>query len=184
MKQYISFIWLFVAVIAHATPKFEQAVNLYQQKQFDQAYVTFMDIQPKNYAVWYNMGNCAYKKNELDHALACWRCADAFACPQLEKNIKYNIDVVEEKLNKHKEESFLAKIFIFYRSIPLILYQLFFLVSWFLLLLFIKKYNHGTKYTSSLFGLLLFVTVISGLALGFKYHSINQRRGIVMKHHV
>lgn len=184
MKQYISFIGcLLAAAIVHATPKFEQAINLYNHKQFDQAYVAFMDIQSKCSAVWYNVGNCAYKKNEYDHALACWRCAHALAPDSFKDAIEYNIDVVEEKLNKNKEESFLTKIFMIYRSIPLILFQLIFLLSWFLLLLFIKKYNHGTKYTS-LFGLLLFVTMISGIALGFKYHNINQRRGIVMKQHV
>ena len=176
---------LITSAISYATTqKFERAATLYNQKQFDQAYTVLQDMKPKSSTVWYNMGNCAYKKNELDHAIACWRCAHATAYPAARDTIEYNIDVVEKKLNKNTQESFLKKIFDFYRSIALIIFQLFFLVSWFSLLLFIKKYKHGTKYRSLLLGLLLFVTMVSGIALGFKYHTINQHRGIVMRHNV
>lgn len=184
MKHWMIFISCMLNVVIlcadiASVEKFRAATALYNQKQFDQAYVLLQEINPKSEAVWYNMGNCAYKKNDYEHALSCWRCAGSNAS-RLE-NVYYNIDVVEKKLNRTKQESFWNKMYNFYYSMPLIIFQFFFLLPWFLLLLFIKKYKHGTKYRSLFFGVLLFVTMISGIALGFKYHIIKQRKGIVMK---
>jgi uncharacterized protein YgiM (DUF1202 family) len=67
------------------------------------------------------------------------------------------------------------------RSIGLFWLQIFFLIAWFLLLFFIKKYKHGTKYKSLWLGLSLCLTIVTGVILGLKYHSNSQRRGIIMK---
>lgn len=180
----LSLLFIFNSGVINAAQKMQDAVLLYKQKQFEQAYTTLNEINPKSATVWYNMGNCAYKKDEHDYALACWRCAHANAQGSLKNFIEYNIAVAQTKLNKKSEESFLEKILVLYRSIPLIIFQLIFLISWFLLLAFIKKNKHGTKYRSLFFGLLLCVTIITGIGLVFKYRTINQRRGIVMKHTV
>lgn len=184
MKMFTGFLLCLSTNALCVSEKFEMAATHYNQQQFDQAYTILKDLNPKNAPVLYNMGNCAYKKNEFDHALIWWRCAHATASAALKNTIEHNIGIVEKKLNKSAQKSSLKNILAFYRSIALIIFQLFFLISWFSLLLFIKKYKHGTKYTASFFALLLFVSILSGIALGFKYHILNQRRGIVMKHNV
>ena len=189
MKRYIIFLLcVFATNIIHgdsAIPdQLRSAAALYEQKEYDQASVLLRDIHPKNSVIWYNMGNCAYKKNEYEYALSYWRCAYASASSDVKKHIAYNIDVVEQKMGRSNQTSFVKNIYDAYRSIPLIIFQLFFLLPWFLLLLFIKRYKHGTKYKSLFFVSLLFMTIVSGVVLGFKYHIIKQRRGIVMKHQV
>lgn len=165
---------------AHLT----KARDLYAQKDYDTAYAILNSMHPKSAAIWYDLGNCAYKRNEHERALAYWRCAHEFASNNLKENILYNVDMIEKKMNRVDQASFFKRFCDAFGSIPLIVLQLLFLFPWFLLLLFIKRYKRGTRYRSLFFVLLLFMTILSGIALGFKYHIIKQRRGIIMKPHV
>jgi hypothetical protein len=180
------FLAYLVASIASFTcaQKFEIAANLYKQGQFEQAYAILHAVDPKSSTVWYNMGNCAYKNNELYRARTCWLCAEVRAVGDVRQYTEYNLHVVEKKLNIDRKETFFKKIQNFYRSIDLMIIQIIFLIFWFSLLFFIKKYKHGTKYRSLFLGLLLFLVILGSAGLGLKYHSINQRRGIIMKQHV
>lgn len=189
MKNYIIFLLCVInsIVIGSSQEKLDQlksAEALYAQKEFDKATAVLRDMHPKNAIVLYNMGNCAYKKDEYEQALSYWQCAQVHAPSALKENIAYNIALVKNKLPSNTHTSFLKILYDWYYAIPLIVFQILFLLCWFLLLLFLKMYKNGTRYRSLSFGLLLIITIMSGIALGFKYHIIKQRRGIIMEHGV
>jgi len=165
----------------HNETQFALSVSLYQQSKYEQAYTVLQAIDPKNYMVWYNLGNCAYKKGDLQEALAYFRCARLALRGSGSNRTNYNIEVVEKKLGKNLQKLFINKISYLFDQMPLLIVQLIFLLAWCLLFFFIKNRNHGKKYRSLFFVATLFIALVSGIALGFKYYSINQRRGIVMK---
>ena len=55
---------------------FLQAQKQYEQKNFDKARELFASIPNKGEAVWYNLGNCAYKMQDFQAALVYWNCAE------------------------------------------------------------------------------------------------------------
>lgn len=164
--------------------QFARAHVLYQQGNYKEASAILETINPKSYTVWFNLGICAYKQDQLALSLAYLRCARLASMDKRKDRIENAINFVEKKLGKPSQKLFIDKISALFDCMPLLIVQLIFILAWFLLFFFIKNRKHGKKYRSLFFVMTLFVAVASGIALGFKYHSIKQHRGIVMKPHV
>jgi tetratricopeptide (TPR) repeat protein len=54
---------------------FLRANEQYRAGDFDTALATYQKISPKGAAVWYNMGNCAFQKNDQARATLYWQRA-------------------------------------------------------------------------------------------------------------
>lgn len=69
---------------------FLQANTLYQQQQYQQAEQQYLALHDKGYAVWFNLGNCAFHRCNYPQAYAYWlraqREAPCSAQAELEQN--------------------------------------------------------------------------------------------------
>lgn len=162
---------------------FLQANKAYEHTEFQKAHDLYNSIKNKGVATWYNMGNCAYKLGNYNQALVYWNCAKLRA-QSIEVNaIDKNIDIVEDKIELKKTQSYMDKLLAWMihrvNSVSLLVLQLFFLISWFLLFFFIKRYNHGKNYRL-LIGILLLINIVLSLAL-LQKHSQLQLTGMIMK---
>ncbi len=67
---------VFCAISAHTAQElFLTANEQYRGGDFDTALATYQKISPKSAAVWYNMGNCAFQKNDPSYAMLYWHRA-------------------------------------------------------------------------------------------------------------
>lgn len=101
MKIFVIGFILFVSTISFAQSSqeiFLQANKLYNEKQYDSAYHKYESLPNKGVAVWYNMGNCAYKQNNMDNAFLCWARAAKQANATERKMMESNCALVEKQL--------------------------------------------------------------------------------------
>jgi hypothetical protein len=177
------------------TDLFLQANECYKKGDFAHAYDNYDHIQGKTPIIHYNLGNCAYKLNKLGYALLHWRRAEndwgLWDRDDLIKNIAIVRKHIKEKTNKAaKEPTILASvmnglrssggsIISLVRAIPLIYLQLFVLIMWLLLFIYLKNlYRHGRK---SIIYLLFILLTISAATLILKY-SFCYRKQLVITH--
>lgn len=73
---------------------FSQAHKLYQKNECATALKLFDQIPHKSAAVWYNMGNCAYKLNDQIKALLYWKRAYKNGNAQIKKDSLNNIRLI------------------------------------------------------------------------------------------
>ena len=81
---------------------FLQAHNAYKKMEYQQASQQYNQIKDKGYAVWVNLGNCAYHLGEYPQAYACWLRAQNDAPFSLQSTIENNYNLLttehDEKL--------------------------------------------------------------------------------------
>lgn len=73
---------------------FTQAHKLYQQNECATALKLFDQIPHKSAAVWYNMGNCAYKLNDQINALLYWKRAYKYGNAHIKKDSLTNMSLI------------------------------------------------------------------------------------------
>lgn len=78
---------------------FLQANQCYIKKEFKDAENLYKKVPQKSAAVWYNMGNCAYKNGKDFEALLYWKRAKKIGNSQIRSDSSYNITLVSKKLN-------------------------------------------------------------------------------------
>jgi len=184
MMSRLFFILTFFYTIVHAADLeqvFAQANALYGKKEYDRALELYQSMEPKSSVVWFNMGNCMYKKRDYEQAYIFWLCAQDHADEALSADINYNIAAIEKKLDEINQENDSAKDFLSkYGSLfSLFILQILFLSAWFTLIFyFIKMSKHGRKYKPVL-GCLMVTTVILAGLLVIQYQSRLNRPAIV-----
>lgn len=121
-----------------ATEIFNQAQKLYQAKEYQKAAELYQTIEPKNGAVWYNLGHCYAQQNDIYTALICWRRAQKTAYGQRYVATQQCIDAAEQKLGLPHSAPFFKQIVsqlkTYTVAIPLLAWQVFFLFLWYLVL--------------------------------------------------
>ncbi len=108
---------------------FLQAREAYKKKDFTDASHLFEQINPKTSVVWYNLGNCAYKKGDHLNALLYWQRAIANGTPSIIDDSLYNSQVAIKKMNNDAVLTVhTPKIPILYLQLSLLLLLIIFIV--------------------------------------------------------
>jgi tetratricopeptide (TPR) repeat protein len=189
----------FVSVYAQEQEKkiyvdfFEQANALYKQNKYEEALTIYKKISNAGAVVYYNMGNCAYKLNNYGYALAYWRRAErnwdlrrGFELLDNIKLLKNKVSALKkESEEKHKNDVILQEVKNFkltldflINSIPLILFQIVFLIAWIMSFIFIRNLFKAKRKAVIV---MLFTTIaIFGLILVIKYNFEIKQHGVVV----
>lgn len=171
---------------------FAQANELYKQGDFVKAYDLYLQIPNKSCAVYYNLGNCAYKMGKPGYALLYWRKAEndwgLFGRDELLKNIalvkkKALLDEESEQSIVHalkdvlisSKNSFISLI----RAIPLFSLQLLVLLLWIFLFVYLR-YLYRRKQRAIIIALFCFQALFA-FSLAIKYNLQSFRHLVVIK---
>jgi tetratricopeptide (TPR) repeat protein len=125
-----------------------QAHALYKANNYEQALKLYQLIPNKGSATWYNMGNCAYHLGNYMDARLYWKRAERNASHVQRADIRYNIQALDKKVGLQKKETSYAadQGIALILSVPLISMQLFFLVGWFGLWAYVKRWHTKERY--------------------------------------
>jgi len=155
----------------------------YAQKDYDNALHTYDMISKKGRAVFYNMGNCFFRKEDYSRALVCWSRAEIGATPHEYNVIKRNKSLVLKKLGKHKEQSLWYKVFeslyVIMPYISLLLLQLLFLVCWWFFIFVMCKKQTGIRKVAR--SVVCVFIVFFATMLGVRYTQEKDNQAIVIK---
>ncbi len=127
---------LFVALLCgaqNAQELFLRGNEAYEQKQWTDALRSYEVISKKGCAVWYNMGNCFYKKGDALQAIVCWKRAMPGASVDEQFAIAKNLGVAYEKLDYKKDAPVYTMFEQWAHRLPLLPLQILFLLCWYLL---------------------------------------------------
>lgn len=171
---------------------FEKASNLYKKGDYESAMELYKKIPDKSAIVNYNLGNCAYKLNQLGFAYLYWKRAEKNWGPWGRTELLNNLKVLKEKLAEQKkigksnkkdpilQEFKTLKLHVksFIYATPLIYFQIVFLLLWISLFLLIRRLFKNKK--KSLIFMLFTLIAISGLMLISKYNFEFKQIGIII----
>ncbi len=183
----IFFVSIFSAHAQSSEPSlFEQANLSYRAGKYEQALELYNKIPEKTAVLYYNMGNCAYKLKKTGYALLHWRRAerDWGLCNRAEllDNILF-LKLARINGEVHTHHFVMNKMAIWayslIKAMPVLFFQLIFLMLWLLLFLFIRPL-YKKRYTVIL-ALLTMCSVASGLLLAFKYNFMNRQYAVIVK---
>jgi len=187
VKKTVLLLGMFVCFSGFAqTPKkvFLQANKLYTQKKYKNALELYGSVneEGKKYApaVWYNMGNCAYRLGNYAQAIVYWSKSKKGAFLSQLSSIDYNIVLAHEALGVSPINTLWEKTKDIIGLFSLLLLQLMFLLIWFLsfILFFLAKKVSGLLLRILLWANIGF-TILFGAALGVKYYTLAYRQAIV-----
>ncbi|HLJ31209.1 MAG TPA: tetratricopeptide repeat protein [Candidatus Babeliales bacterium] len=155
----------------------------YQHKDYDNALASYELIDKKGRAVFYNMGNCYFHKDDYAQALVYWSRAERGATAQEYDQIKRNKEHVLQIVGIQKEQSWWSIVLhMFHTTLPyvsLIILQIFFLLCWYLFIFYARRENLSSK--KAILSCFSFFIIISGLFLELHYTRQNISTGIVIK---
>lgn len=126
---------------ASAQELFLQANQCYAKKDFKGAAHLYQKIPKKTAAIWYNLGNCAYKNGDELQALLFWQRAKKIGNSTIIHDSSYNCDVVSKKLNLPPSSYTLMP------NIPALPLQILFFSTFSVLLIFNRKLWHAKRFT-------------------------------------
>ncbi len=160
---------------------FLQAAHAYKNKDYEQAQNLYEKIEPKNAAVFYNLGNCAYKRDNFAQAYICWKKAERTASGVARRHIQRNIQECAEHLEHRENSTGVAKVatrvYTMLSRIPSGIVQLLFLVLWYCLwLVGLLRKTKRTVVVGLLMG-----AVGSGVLVAMKYYVDNSCYGLVSR---
>ncbi len=170
---------------------FFNANELYKNGSTDQAYQLYLKIEQPTPAVYFNLGNCAYRQGKYGIALAHWHHAEWNWGLSDHEMLRKNKALAQEKLHvaQQQEEATLLTIIgsgitatwhtllTYARAINLLYLQLFFLLLW-LLLFSLRALKRSTKIHKIC---ALFCCSLVGILMGLKGIAAAQNKGIIIK---
>lgn len=155
-----SMIWIYILIfcthIVHSTHDdilFDQASQLYHQGAYEQALQELQQVEQKNAAVWFNMGNVAYALNDHLHAYLYWLRAQEHGNARIFDIATYNITQLQDSF---VEPTSALYNWLWWLSKYSLLWQLICLLLWYLLL-YLLYAQRKTTYKALLCSILLFL---------------------------
>jgi hypothetical protein len=138
MNRIVLSLLLCLSVIQRVQPKnceelFWQAKNQYVAGDVQGALESYEKIEPRGWAVWYNMGICWYELQNPIQALAVWLKAQQ-AGGGFNPDLLKRIQDVRQQLGIGHQESWFDSMGLLIRSQSLRFWQIFVLATWLLLL--------------------------------------------------
>ncbi len=153
---------------------FERANDFYREHKYEHAMSDYQSIKQKDGAVWYNMGNTAYRQEDFLNAYIYWLRAQKYGDMHIFKGATYNLEHLAVVQGK-EALSLIDRISLFFLSLTkrlsLFTWQLFFLIAWcFLLWIWLHYHNHKFKrlFMSVLLGAISFM--IFPIIVGYNAH--------------
>lgn len=164
---------------------FDQASDLARRGDFVQACMTYDHIQPKNSAVWHNMGNCFYKQKQYVKALIYWKRAQQgasfYELGQLfesEKKVLKNLGITVPAWWQYEWLRFIT-------VIPMIALQVVLLIFLILLFMLMYRLSRSSIKISKKYGVFLMIGIITVTVLWFfKNKILEKKRAFVVKESV
>lgn len=141
-------------------PVFEQANKLYVQGALEQALGEYQKITNKTGAVWYNMGAVAYAQQDYAHALLYWLRAQKYGDARTYSLAHERLQELAPHVNLSEKE--INDTVVYYgqlvlRTIPVYVWQLLFLLFWYLLCWCLMKKYRDLGLKSGILAILLFL---------------------------
>jgi tetratricopeptide (TPR) repeat protein len=176
---------VFVSIVLHATTEqelFLQGNKAYEAQQYATAIQQYQSIKQKGFAVWYNLGCCAYQTDNFYEAVLCWERALKMApfaqralCKTMLQRAQQRLGIVS---NHHVDTTPLLAALAEWRTrIPLLAWQFLFLCAWYGIWRYGYAYYKKRKW-ALVCALLLFVG-ISAQSLFYTYREQTQVKGFV-----
>lgn len=168
--------------------RFSQANDLYKQMKYTDAYKLYQDIEQPNARVYFNMGNCAFELNQYGRSLWHFRQAEELWGFADRKDLKNNIKLVMNKLEKARSFKSNANQWAFSvvydltKSFPLIIFQILFLLFWTCLFVYARRLIRRKQ--KMVFALLVMGVFISGALLLIRQERAIRSWGIVLEREV
>ncbi|HSC25329.1 MAG TPA: hypothetical protein VLB80_03895 [Candidatus Babeliales bacterium] len=172
-----------VMVAGNDEELFLRGNKLYAQKKYDDAYNEYNMISKKGCAVFYNMGNCLFYKDDYAQAFIYWLRAERDATPEEYRLIEHNKKHVLTLMGKQNEISLYYKIRqLLDNALPytsLLFLQICTLICWYLL--FLVWQRKRTLVKNIIVSYACFLMIISGVLLGMHYSNQQRIHGVVVK---
>jgi hypothetical protein len=187
-KNYIAALFVSALVLGTAfagsdEELFLRANKYYEQKDYDNALISYDMMTKKGRAVLYNMGNVCFHKGDYAQALVYWSRAQIGTTLQEYNLIARNKEHVLTLLGKQSDAPLKYRLFqLLNEALPyvsLFFLQLFFLMCWYLLFLLMRA--NRLKFKKMILGFLCFLIVTSGVGLGVHYSNQCAQNGVVVK---
>jgi tetratricopeptide (TPR) repeat protein len=156
---------------ASAQELFLQANQSYAKKDYQHAADLYNKIPNKSAAIWYNLGNCAYKSGNDMQALLYWKRAQKMGNRSIKNYSLFNCAVIEKKLAIPESSNLIHKV-------PILPLQVLFFCTFSVFLVINRKLWNAKR-----FGLLLTIAlfVIGSGALTFaSYKSHTCQHALIM----
>lgn len=188
-KNYIVSLWICIMTMMTVFAGNDEELFLYGNKQYKQknyaeAFKSYDMMSKKSSAVFYNMGNCCFKKGDYAQALVYWSRAEVGATPEEYRSIVQNKEHVASLIGKEIDTSSLRyRMLAFLHSLlpylSLFFLQLLFLLCWCLFIFLIAKKRMRLK--KIILSCVSIVIVICGALLQVHYVRQGTQGGIVVK---
>lgn len=156
----------------HAT-----AQQAYEQKDFQKAKNAYCSMEKKGPGAWFNVGNCHAALHEYHDAIICYHRARSKAYGTLVQQIDEALTQAYRVLGVVQQGQTFYEWFTGYMlRIPLLLLQLLFLLSWYMMWFFLYQ----RKNVWSVIGLFFAVSII-GAFVAVHYFESGSQKGIVIR---
>ncbi len=184
ITNYFRAVTLFIFFGARAVDaKLQEAHEKYRAGDWKSAMNLYQDVEPKNSAVWYNMGNCHYYQREFADAVVCWKRAYQGATISECVDCSCNIDCVRKKIGSRAPHSMgeqMSEAVVLYAPGTLIV-QLIFILCWYALLyILIYGRMRRTRLFYSALAMLISIVLLLGITLLVQYRNSRYPTGIVV----
>jgi len=164
---------------------FRAANHAFREKKYEEALRLYSTIPHKGAAVYYNMGNAAYKTEHAGYALLYWRRAEKMWSMFGRHELLDNIRLVKKQLAEADKEvpagfvpAFKEKVFSWLIAYPLIGLQLLFLILWAFLFFYMKIIGHNRQRWLTVIYFLFIL--LSGIMLAMRYGIESRRYGVII----
>lgn len=159
---------------------FAQAHSAFEQGDVDQAIEKYVAIPDKGPAVWYNLGNCYYQKNDHARAIVCWQRSLPGASWKQYGDVQHNINTVSQSLGIKKPDSLIDMLIDrAAHTVPIWFVQWLFIISWWLLFI-LFWYRQRIHFFYTMLSIALAFLILSGIIAWVQFKHTTQNRGIVV----
>ncbi|KKP35670.1 MAG: hypothetical protein UR26_C0003G0143 [candidate division TM6 bacterium GW2011_GWF2_32_72] len=185
MKNIFWILFLLTASVAFCQNNEEEFLKgnkFYSEGKYQDALNCYSSIDLKGQAVWFNMGNTFFKMKRYPAALLSWKRAYKQSSFNQLQSIEKNISVLNEKLGNSEDTiwgqffSFICRYSFLFSTL---VFQLLFLLFWFLLIIFFRRFWREDKFIYLLF--LLLINILLAEFIFAKYSIYANNHAIVMK---
>jgi len=171
-------LFIFSSVCANNQESFLKANALYEEKKYKYALESYDAIDKRGLAVWYNMGNAAYKMGDYTHAILYWRRAQKNSSYKIIQDAMQNISAAYKKLGYEKDRPSLSFLKKHISVMTLFLLQILFLLFWFV---FFIAVFYLKKQRMIILPILFLGNFLLATFLIAKYRSIWYQKGFVIE---
>lgn len=172
-----------IIIAGNLEEKYLKASALYQAGDYLKALSAYESLDPKGPAVWYNIGNCYFSLEKFPESIVAWRRAQKNVSWADYKTLEHYIKGAYTALAKEYSIGCIATLKAFFSwlilRISLFIWQIFFLICWFLSLWLLPSSVAQKKYLLS--ASLFLITATAASICYMHYYKQKYPYGLVTK---